>query len=262
MLNPIIHYYTNDFSEADRLFVDGAGRLELVRTQELLRNILPEAPARVADIGGATGVYARWLMDLGHSVDLIDLTPTHVEAALASSPGLRAQVGDARDLPWDADTFDIVLVMGPLYHLIDAADRQQVLREAIRVTRPGGVVAATAISVHASLLDLAVHDLLNEETVDGVRELMATGVNDGRFGFTEAYMHSVEEFEEELVGSGLQDVDVKGLQGPLWPVTRFRDPTQDLSPFVMAARIAESDRRIMAASAHLFGAGRTAIEYR
>lgn len=257
MLDPIIHYYTHEFVEGDRLAADGAGRLELVRTQELLQDLLPAAPARIADVGGATGVYARWLMGLGHQVELADLTPSHVEAALASSPGLHAVVADARDLPWADDRFDVTLLMGPLYHLIRPLDRQQALREAIRVTRPGGAVAVTAISLHASLLDLTVHGLLDDESLTWVHELMASGVNDGRFGFTEAFMHTADELEAELVGSGLGDVEVKGIEGPLWPVTRFRDPTQDLSQFVLAAREAESDRHVIAASAHFLGVGRT-----
>jgi SAM-dependent methyltransferase len=258
MLNPIIHYYTNDYREADRLFADGAGRLELVRTQELLQRWLPERPARVADVGGATGVYAKWLMELGHEVELVDLTPSHVQAARAGLPGLRAQVGDARSLPLEDADFDVTLVMGPLYHLVSAIDRQQALREAIRVTRPGGVVAVTVISLHASLLDLSVHGLLDDAAVEGLRELMSTGVNDGRWGFTESYLHTAEELEEELVGSGLRNVEVMGVEGPLWPVTRFRDPNEDLGQFVTAARVAEKDQHIIAASAHLLGVGRTA----
>jgi hypothetical protein len=147
--------------------------------------------------------------------------------------------------------------MGPLYHLVEAGDRLQALSEAIRVTRPGGLVVATAISLHASLLDLAVHDLLDDETIPGLLELMASGVNDGRFGFTEAYVHTADAFEAELTSSGLVDISVKGVEGPLWPVTRFGDPDADLTRYVTAARVAESDRRVIAASAHFLGAGRT-----
>ena len=257
MNNPIIRYYTDEYAEADRLFVDGAGQLELLRTQELLGQLLPPPQAHIADIGGGTGVYARWLTEVGHDVELLDLTPSHVEAARSGTPGLKAQVGDARALPWSDHTFDVTLVMGPLYHLIDRGDRQAALREAIRVTRPDGLVVVTAISRHASILDLAVFDMLNEQTLPALRDLLRTGVNDGSFGFTEAYMHPADEFEAELLASGLSAVTVRGIQGPAWPVTRFRDPSADLSPFLAAARIAESDPLVMAASAHFFGVGRT-----
>ena len=256
VLNPIVKYYTDDYVEADRLFADGAGQLELIRSQEMLSELLPTGSCRVADVGGGTGVYARWLAELGHEVELLDLTPSHVEAARDTHPNVAVHLGDARAMPWADSSFDVTLVMGPLYHLIDPAQRMKALREAIRVTRPGGLVAATAISLHASLLDLAVHDLLSDENLEGLEELMATGINDGRFGFTEAYVHTVDEFEIELTTSGLADVTVKGIEGPLWPVARFRDPDADLSPYVAAARVAESDRRIIAASAHFLGAGR------
>ena len=257
MDNPIIRYYTAEYAEADRLFVDGAGQLELIRTQELLNQVLPPPKARIADIGGGTGVYARWLTEMGHDVELLDLTPSHVEAARTASPGLKARVGDARALPWDDHTFDVTLVMGPLYHLIDRGDRLTALREAIRVTSPGGLAVVTAISRHASILDLAVFDMLDEQSLPALQELLRTGVNDGSFGFTEAYMHTADEFEADLLASGLSDVTVKGIQGPMWPVTRFRDPSADLWPFLAAARIAESDPLVMAASAHFFGVGRT-----
>ncbi|HEX5017066.1 MAG TPA: class I SAM-dependent methyltransferase [Actinomycetes bacterium] len=258
MNNPIVSYYTDDYVEADRLFADQAGQLELVRTQEMLAAILPEPSARIADVGGGTGIYARWLMELGYEVELLDLTPAHVEAARVASPQLSAQVGDARDLPWGDASFDATLVMGPLYHLLDRSERLRALVEAARVTRPSGVVAVTAISLHASLLDLAVHNLLQEENIPRVREMMETGVNDGRFGFTESYMHTADAFEAELMDSGLLDVTVKGIEGPVWPVTRFRPPEGDLTPFVAAARVAESDRHVIAASCHFLGAGRAA----
>jgi ubiquinone/menaquinone biosynthesis C-methylase UbiE len=255
MTNPIVRYYTDDYVEGDRLFEDAAGQLELIRTQELLGQLLPTNPARIADIGGGTGVYAGWLISQGHEVELLDLTPAHVDSAMSSHPGMSAQVGDARELPWQDDMFDLTLVMGPLYHLVEPGDRLQALREARRVTRPGGQVAVTVISLHASLLDLAVHDLLNDESVELLAEMMKTHINDGRFGFTEAYMHTADEFEQELTESGLKNVTVKGIEGPVWPATRFGDPTTDLTPFVTAARLAESDPLVIAASAHFLGVG-------
>ena len=254
--NPIIRYYTDEYVEGDRLFVDGAGQLELIRTQEMLAPLLPDAPSRIADIGGGTGVYAGWLIGLGHEVELLDLTPSHVAAAAEAYPGLVTHVGDARVLPWGDATFDVTLVMGPIYHLIGPADRELALSEALRVTRPGGVVAVTAISRHASILDLAVFDMLNDETLAPLQQLLDTGVNDGQFGFTEAYMHTADEFEAELRRSGLSDISVRGIEGPVWPVTRFRDPKADLKPFLEAARISESDPHVIAASAHLLGVGR------
>src|SRR4051812_15145877 len=87
-------------SEGERL-ERGIGRLEAVRTIELLARFLPPAPAVVCDVGGATGFYARWLTERGYSVHLIDIVPAHVETARRQRPALASvAVGDARDLPW------------------------------------------------------------------------------------------------------------------------------------------------------------------
>src|SRR5258707_7235267 len=89
--------------EAGRL-LEGSGVIELARTQDILERYLPPPPARVLDVGGGTGVYARWLVGRGYEVHLVDHSPRHVEEARAhpGPPLARAEVGDARRLD-DAD---------------------------------------------------------------------------------------------------------------------------------------------------------------
>ncbi|HEU5430890.1 MAG TPA: class I SAM-dependent methyltransferase, partial [Thermomicrobiales bacterium] len=143
--------------EQDRL-LDGGDHLELVRTRELLTRFLPSPPADVLDVGGGAGVYSSWLARLGYRVLLVDPMPLHVaqaQAAAAAQPDapFAATLGDARALAQPDASADAVLLLGPLYHLIERADRVQALREARRVARPDGVVIAAAISRFASLLD-------------------------------------------------------------------------------------------------------------
>lgn len=151
----IRHHYEVEIAEAERL-VRGAGQLEYVRTQEIVRRHLPPGPLHILDVGGGAGVHAEWLADDGHSVHLIDPMPHHVEAALGlARPDRRitATIGDARDLDVVDDSADAVLLLGPLYHLTGRTDRVKALAEARRVVRPGGLVIAAAISRFASLLD-------------------------------------------------------------------------------------------------------------
>ncbi|HET8946205.1 MAG TPA: class I SAM-dependent methyltransferase, partial [Candidatus Polarisedimenticolia bacterium] len=75
----IVRYY-EQVPEEGRLAV-GPGRLECVRTQEILARHLPPAPATVLDVGGAAGVYALWLADAGYRVHLVDASPRLVEEA-------------------------------------------------------------------------------------------------------------------------------------------------------------------------------------
>ncbi|MGH3488308.1 MAG: class I SAM-dependent methyltransferase, partial [Actinopolymorphaceae bacterium] len=144
---PEMFRYYADSGEAGRLS-SGAGELEQVRTQDLLVRHLPAAPATVLDVGGAAGVHALWLAKRDYEVHLVDPVPGHVEQAQAASiaqpthPLASATTGDARALRRPDASVDAVLLLGPLYHLTERADRLRALEEVHRVLRPGGVVFA------------------------------------------------------------------------------------------------------------------------
>lgn len=145
----LLAFYTCSENEGRRLALL-RNRLEFVRTQELLRARLPAAPAQVLDVGGGTGAHAAWLAGDGHEVHLVDVVPDHfreaTNAARALTGSFTAAVGDARGLDADDASTDVCLLLRPLYHLPEAADRAAALAEAVRVTRSGGLVAAAAIS--------------------------------------------------------------------------------------------------------------------
>jgi len=226
-----------------------------VRTVELLGRVLPAPPARVLDVGGGTGIHARWLARDGYDVTLVDLMAAHVERA-AGIAGVHATVGEARSLDAADASFDVVLLLGPLYHLVEAEDRLLALREAVRVARPGAVVAAAAIGRYAGLLDFGAHAGLDETTEPLVRATLRTGRHDPRLGFTTAYLHRPDELRAELVAAGLRDVTVYGVEGPAGPALDAHgiDRIDEFLPSaVRCARIAERDPALIAASAHVLG---------
>jgi SAM-dependent methyltransferase len=256
---PDLHrFYTSRYVEDQRLRRSPHGRLEFARTQELLRRALPPVGARVLDVGGGTGIHAQWLAEDGFAVELVDLVPEHVAQA-GRLPGVTATVGDARALEVPSDRFDAVLLLGPLYHLTDAADRALALAEAGRVARPGGLIAAAAISRHAGLLDLGAHGLLDDFSLPLVRETMETGLHDPRLAFTTAYFHTAQELADELAAAGLRDVDVLGVEGPAGPALDAHgiERIEEFLPSAIeAARVVERDPAVIAASAHLLAFGR------
>jgi ubiquinone/menaquinone biosynthesis C-methylase UbiE len=138
----IAAYYAQGL-ERDRL-ASGPGALEFARTRALLEQYLPPVPAVIADVGGGPGRYAVWLAERGYRVDLVDPVALHVaqaRMAASSRPGAAlasAEVGDARALRLPDANADAVLLLGPLYHLAERAERLQVLAEARRVCRQGG----------------------------------------------------------------------------------------------------------------------------
>ena len=140
-------YYARGL-ERDRMAA-GPGALEFVRTQAVLEQYLPPPPAVVADVGGGPGRYAVWLAERGYRVHLVDPVQLHIEQARVAARGrpgaalASAEVGDARALRLQDASADVVLLMGPLYHLPERADRLQALAEARRVCRAGGVIIAS-----------------------------------------------------------------------------------------------------------------------
>jgi ubiquinone/menaquinone biosynthesis C-methylase UbiE len=241
--------------ERDRLLA-GGDHLELVRTLELLAQVLPPPPARLLDVGGGPGVYAARLARAGYLVQLVDLVPLHVEQARERSAAqpevpFEAELGDARDLSKYADeSADAVLLCGPLYHLTERGDRVRALAEARRVVRPGGAVAAVAISRYASLLDGTVQGFLADARF---AEIVERDLRDGQHRnpenvegwFTTAYFHLPEEVCAEVEEAGLAVERLVGLEGPggwldLWPDRR--------ELVLRAARLGED---VPALSAHM-----------
>jgi ubiquinone/menaquinone biosynthesis C-methylase UbiE len=188
--------------ESERLSSD-VGWLERVRTADVLERFLPAPPARVLDLGGAAGIYALPLARKGYEVHLLDPILLHVEQANEASikqqtsgaPGLAsATIGDARKLPYPNEYADAVLALGPLYHLTERSDRVQVLKEAYRTLRNGGLLVAVGISRFASLMDGFSRGFMRDPAF---RKLVQTDLANGQHRnetnnpcyFTTAFFH-------------------------------------------------------------------------
>ncbi|RLK58218.1 class I SAM-dependent methyltransferase [Actinokineospora cianjurensis] len=253
----LVRHYTTH-AEGDRLTRTPHGRLEFLRTQELLRRVLT-TPARVLDVGGATGAHAEWLARDGHAVHVVDIVPAHVDAA-AELPGVTAHIGDARALPAEDDSVDAVLLFGPLYHLLTPADRAQSLTEARRVLRPGGLLAASAISRYLSLLETAANGTLDAALAPPIDAVITSGHYDGHIGFTATHWHTADELRTELESATFENVEVYGIEGPSWPAL---DTAGDagfaarIDAALRCARLVEQDPLLINTSAHLLALAHT-----
>ncbi|GCB49252.1 SAM-dependent methyltransferase [Streptomyces sp. NL15-2K] len=258
-----MRFYTETIDEADRLATTADGRLEMVRTQELLRRHLPAPPARVIDVGGGPGAHARWLVEDGYSVHLVDPIPRHIDQAKAA--GATVELGEARKLTAADASFDVVLLLGPLYHLPERADRGQALAEAYRVLRPGGLLAAAGINRYSSLFEHAAFAHLYKAPMQkSIGGILASQIHDGKKAFTVAYFHSGEQLRDEVAAAGFDDAEVYGVEGPAWSMLAaterntggdFRD-TPLFESALTAARMAEPYPELLAASSHLLAVGR------
>jgi ubiquinone/menaquinone biosynthesis C-methylase UbiE len=264
----IVDYYSLA-DEGSRLRT-GWFQLEQERTRELILRHLPPAPARIIDAGGGSGVYACWLAAQGHEVHLLDPVPKHVEQARARSaqqshhPLASAEVGDARRLAQADALADAVLLLGPLYHLVEREDRLACLREAHRVLRSGGILWGAGISHFASLFDSLSHGFFDDPEF---APIVGRDLEDGQHRnpsknplyFTDAYFHRPGELSREFLAAGFQVLAVVAIEGPGWLAQDFdrlwNDPVQR-ERLLQAVRKVEREPSILGVSSHIMAIGR------
>ena len=264
----ILSFYRQT-QESKRLTNDVRGQIEFARTQEIITRYLPDPPAVVLDIGGGSGPYACWLAKAGYEVHLVDPVDLHVEQAKEASnqqiehPIASISLGDARELRFSSASADALLLLGPLYHLIEKSERLLALREAYRVLRKGGIMVAAGISRFASLLDFFSKDRLgNSVTRDIVQNDLETGYHQNPTEnlefFTDAYLHRPQELGSEVVEAGFQHQATLAVQGPSWlfeSVERYwMDPDQRAVVLDLIRKV-EAEPSILGMSAHILAIG-------
>lgn len=237
LTNEVIAHYTESYDESKRL-TGGFGQLERARTEELITRYLPKPPSVVLDVGGATGVYSFFMAGLSHTVHLVDIVPEHIEQAKTVSrnpntPQLAGMsVGNARALEFPDASADVVLMHGPLYHLVDREDRMQALSEALRILRSGGVLLAFAITRYAGAIYGITEGLIYAAAY---REMIRTEVETGRRTnppaqvktLPNAFFHLPEELQSELEKAGFLCETVLGVVGPAWLVPELDNTWND-----------------------------------
>jgi SAM-dependent methyltransferase len=255
-------YYALD-KERDRLSA-GVGRIEFLRTVEVIRRSLPEPPAVVADIGGGPGRYTDWLVDAGYTVVHRDLVAHHVDQVRERhAHRVDAAVGDARALDLPDRAVDAVLLLGPLYHLEEPGDRMKALGEARRVARSGGIVFVAAISRWAprlhGMLVARVH-LEHPVLVDMIDEMELTGemrpLHDTSFN---GYAHTPDQLRDELERSGLvleSLVALEGISFALSDLDQRLDDEEDRRLLFDTLRALESVPDLVGLGTHLLATAR------
>ena len=257
----VIRYYETREDEAARLS-GGTSRIEFERTKEILQRYLPNPPREILDVGGGPGAYAFWLAEKGYAVHLVDMVPLHVEQARAreSSRQLASiRQGDARDLAFEPESIDVVLLLGPLYHLPDRSDRIKALSEAYRVLKPGGKIFGAAISRFASLLDGLRRGFLSDPKF---REIVNRDLSDGNHlnpdetphYFTTAYFHRPEELQEEVSEVGFDHKGTFGLEGAAWLLADFDErwsQPEERETILEVLRLIEEEQALQGVSPHL-----------
>ena len=152
--NDYLNQFYTGYDEEGRLLTR-YGRVEFETTMRYIRRYLPEN-ARIIEIGAGTGRYSHTLAREGHTVDAVELVQHNIDQFIAgTAEGERVTIrqGSACDLSaFPDDTYDVTLLLGPMYHLFTEAEKFAALSEAIRVTKPGGVIFVAYCMADPSIL--------------------------------------------------------------------------------------------------------------
>lgn len=165
-------YYRN-YNEDGRL-LSKHGMVEYITTMKYIEKYL-QPGMRIMEIGAATGRYSHALAQKGYPVDAVELFKHNVNI-FRKNTGKDEDVtitqGNAIDLSAFAnDTYDITLLLGPMYHLFTTEDQHKALSEAIRVTKKGGTIFTAYCMGDASILSYgfirgAIYDLMEKCMLD------------------------------------------------------------------------------------------------
>lgn len=172
-------FYSNICNEDARLLSTKHGSVEFLTTIKYIEEYLPSAgvgggsgsiqDTKILEIGAGTGRYSLYFAKQGYDVTAVEFVESNLDILRSKiTPEMKicARWGDAVNLPELADeTFDVTLVLGPLYHLYDRGDQEKAVCEAVWVTKKGGIIAIAYLSSDSIIIDWALRD---RHLIDGM----------------------------------------------------------------------------------------------
>ena len=249
----IVGGFYQQYDEDGRLLRSRQGQLEFRTTMAYIHRFTGKR-TRVLELGAGTGRYSIALAKEGLDVTAVELVERNLAVLRENAgdlPQLHAVKGDATRLERFADdSFDLTLVFGPMYHLYTPDEIQRAINEAIRVTKPGGVLLFSFLSVYGILYanhlygDWAVGQAENF-TADGrvrhFKEQLFTG-------------YDVAEFERLFADKPVEWITTAGVDGPLEAIERrpdFRIPDRDFEQFAAWYLTVAEKRELLGDTNHL-----------
>ena len=220
--------YYKHFDEKNRLRNDNSGKLEFLMTMNILEKNLPAlavgAEVSVLDLGGGAGAYSFPLAKKGYKVTLADLSETLLSQAKKQKEEDKVQnlvscdQVNATDLSvYKDNSFDVVLLFGPLYHLTEKDEREKCIKEIRRVLKPGGKVFASFIPYLSGSIALVQRFCWSPDQVD--INTLEECFDSGKFknlsdnGFQEGYYPTSEEIENLFATNGFEKQLLRSIRG-------------------------------------------------
>ncbi len=165
-------FYIN-YNENHRLYTRH-GLVEFITTMRYISKYLKK-DMRVIEIGAGTGRYSHLLAQNGYNVDAVELLEYNIDIFKSNTaPGEKITItqGNAINLTgFEDNTYDITLLLGPMYHLYTEEDKIKALSEAIRVTKKGGIIFVAYCMGDASILNYGfgkgeIHNIVEKCMLD------------------------------------------------------------------------------------------------
>ena len=218
-METIINYY-NKYDEEPRLMRTKANILEFETTKYLLGDYIKHNDV-ILETGAGTGRYSFHYANEGNYVTATDLVPRHIEImknkALENKiENINVELANATNLEHYADeSFDTVLCLGPMYHLTDTKDRENCIKEHLRVLKPGGILAIAYVNKHYILSNLLFEDkkFLTNNFIDKILTEGSLSTDDGFNFWTDSCYYTPKEIEEFLTTFSINKLDNAATDG-------------------------------------------------
>ena len=148
----LVSCFYSQYDEDGRTARSRHGQLEYCTTMNYIHRYAARR-SKILEVGAGTGRYSIALAEEGMDVTAVELVGSNLAVLRENSKGManiKSFQGDATDLSRFSDnSYDVTLILGPMYHLYEADEVNCAIDEAIRVTKPGGVILFAFISVFA-----------------------------------------------------------------------------------------------------------------
>lgn len=191
------NFYTNCCNEEERL-VSKHGSVEFLTTTKYIDERLKPGD-KILEVGAGTGKYSLYYASKGytvHAIEYVEKNVTVLQSKIQQGMSITAEQGDALDLSrFEKDSFNMTLVLGPLYHLYTSEDIDKAIKEAIRVTKPGGIIAFAYLTSDSIMLDWVLKE---NHLLDGYKKDF--NENFKMINYPEGIFSSfyISEFEERM----------------------------------------------------------------
>lgn len=261
-MNSVEDFYDNLYDEWSRL---DRHRIEFDITKMYLDKYISNENLEIFDIGGGPGRYSFYLASKGHKVTLLDLSQHNIDVAKEKSKELNIELedyikGNALELDNINKKFDVILLMGPLYHLIKETDRKKSIENAIKLLKDDGILISSFISNYAPIQDSLLYLRFYGEENDVVELLsyLNDGINNEEDGFTTAYFASADEAQNLMKNYNLNQLAFAGVENILGCKEReiLALPEEDIKKWVELGFNLSQDKSLYGTSQHYLYIGR------